>query len=92
VSASLAIRGAPDYESGGQEFESLRARHLIFITNIYYRGFAMQNGKTCMASAWPTLGQLRGVGGVELRRNVPHGTTDALERLGGVPITAWSEV
>jgi hypothetical protein len=52
----------------------------------------MQNRKTCTALARLTLGQLRVIAEFELRPNVPHWANDALERLCGVPITAWSAV
>ncbi len=49
-----SIDGAPNYESGGQEFESLRARHkpLISRKNFGIARSAMQNEKICMAFAW----------------------------------------
>jgi hypothetical protein len=48
------VGGTPNYESGGQEFESLRARHntLVFLKNYQRERVAMQNEKICMASAW----------------------------------------
>ena len=44
----------PNYESGGQEFESLRARHNRYkiLDKIEWLKSAMQNEKICMASAW----------------------------------------
>jgi len=49
-----SIDGAPNYESGGQEFESLRARQngSIFGHKSVMGHIAMQNEKFCMASAW----------------------------------------
>jgi hypothetical protein len=48
--------GTPaDYESGGREFESLRARQKSnkYLNNLTARKYAMQNKIICMASAWP---------------------------------------
>jgi hypothetical protein len=52
---------APDYESGGQEFESLRARHKPSKShhNLCIAKAAMQNRKICMASAWLCVGSLK---------------------------------
>jgi hypothetical protein len=49
------VMGAADYESGGQEFESLRARQKLnnHRNNLSARKCAMQNRIICMASAWP---------------------------------------
>jgi hypothetical protein len=46
---------ASDYESGGREFESLRARQKSnkYLNNLTARKYAMQNKIICMASAWP---------------------------------------
>jgi hypothetical protein len=51
--APISIRS--DYESGGLEFESLRARHKSnkYLNNLTARKHAMQNKIICMASAWP---------------------------------------
>jgi hypothetical protein len=45
---------APDYESGGQEFESLRARHntMELFKDFQRDRAAMQNEKIYMATAW----------------------------------------
>jgi hypothetical protein len=45
---------ASDYESGGQEFESLRARQKPnkYRNNLHVRNDAMQKEIICMASAW----------------------------------------
>jgi hypothetical protein len=46
----------PNYESGGQEFESLRARQKPnkHQNNLHASKGAMQNKIICMASAWPS--------------------------------------
>jgi hypothetical protein len=48
---------SPDYESGGQEFESLRARYKYIRqhNNSRERATAMQNRKIRMVSAWPMV-------------------------------------
>jgi len=53
--ADDSVSGAADYESGGQEFESLRARQKPnkYQNNLHARKGAMQNKIICMASAWP---------------------------------------
>ena len=52
---------APDYESGGQEFESLRARQNFneYRQNLSARKSAMQNREICMASAWQCSNSLQ---------------------------------
>jgi hypothetical protein len=53
---TLSVRQhqTPNYESGGQEFESLRARQILTIHRYKWQAkrCAMQNGLICMASAW----------------------------------------
>jgi hypothetical protein len=51
---SFIPTSAPDYESGGQEFESLRARHnKLGLLKIHeHKLVAMQNEKIYMAPAW----------------------------------------
>src|ERR1700730_11245541 len=52
---STTSRREPNYESGGREFESLRARQKSnkYLNNLTARKYAMQNKIICMASAWP---------------------------------------
>ena len=53
--ADGSVSGAAGYESGGQEFESLRARQRSNNdqNNLSAGKGAMQNKIICMASAWP---------------------------------------
>ena len=72
IRISWSKKCSPTYESGGREFESLRARQKSnkYLNNLTARKYAMQNKIICMASAWP-----RGAWAIGPGRAVPAAQT-----------------